>query len=514
MNTTDERNDIAAPASPPASPLAKGGHVVSWGCIVVALIFLANPMPLLVDILPDAIGFALILFALRRAVGEINAFNDLRRPTQTLLFISLSKIPALVIMLSIWGGNSGERAILAVFTLVYSIMEFIYLRTWTHEFFDAMARYGQAYHCEAALSTTGHSYRISPETLERLTLIFVFVRSLLSCLPEIALVPLTEIDLSGTKIIKWNALYPILLILACFVLLIFGIIWACYIVAYVKRIAADKEAGKRIAARITVGSRAERQNSFRLISHTFLFLSIAILLQFDIVFDEVNYIPDTLSAIFFFLSALCLNRLIGKQIPLLLTTVGYGVASVAYYTTNALFYEDYTDAMISMYQEAADAHTRLLIVSGITSLIFIVMLILFALTLRQIIERYIGLVNGGLLYERMTEKMRHATDEEKKVLDHSYSAVEKAAKREMRIKLLICTVIGVIYAATAFLNDLGARYTERVDASSDYTTGYTYLSRFGWLGAVLWLVGIAWFVLAMHFSSRMKEEAEINLIEE
>ncbi len=515
MTQSPERTNIPTPANEPViAPLARDGKVVSWGCIIAALILLCNPMPMMIDIMPDAIAYALILFGLRRAVGEITVFKDVRKPANRLLAISLLKIPALFIMLSIWGGDSSERVILAVFTFVFSIADFICLRSFTEEFFAATARYGQVYDCPAALSVGGRSFCISPEGLEKLTLIFFTVRSVLSCLPEFTLVPVDDDGLSGEVAIRWSSLYAPAVLLSCLVLIIFGIIWACYIVGYIRRVASDKDAEARIASCITVGSRAARLNSFRLISLAMTFFTVGALLQFDIVLDGINYIPDLISAVALFLSALCLHHLLGRQIPLMVITCIYGTSTVLYYIFYTMFYQEYNNGMILTSLEAANAHTLLLAFSALSSALFIAMLILFFFAIRSVTKQYTGVVNGGLLHERMVNQSMHATPEENHAIEHSYGTIEKATKRELNIKLIIMAALGGLYALLVFLDDFSSRFTETVGASPDYTPGYTYTAQYAWVGIIMWIIGALWFCFILHLTSRIKQEAEINLIDE
>ncbi len=497
----------------PACAKRKNASVVTWSSFIVAFALLVNPMPMLLDLLPDAIAYLLILFALRRAVGEIDVFNDFKKTTLKLLGISAAKIPVFFVMLNIWGGDSRQRSIVAVFTLAFSIIDFLFLRTWTHDLFDATARYGQRYNCHAALGVTGKSYRISPEKLELMTLIFFAMRSILSCLPEMTLVPMAEASI--TRAFDWNSLYPICALLAAGVVLIFGIIWCCYIIAYLSRIAKDKAASARMLADMTLGSRVERENDYRLIRITTYFLLGAVLLQADLLFDHVNYVPDVLSALLFFAAGYALFSLLGHGRITYILPLVYAVVSLAYTAFYTRFYRAYDDADLANRAEGAlGAYIPVAVTSALSGLLLITCTVLLLLSLRKTVGRYTGITQGGLTARYIDERVRHAPPAEEEALRGAYGVIAAKTRHELNIKLIVFTALGSLTAVAAMTKDLLMLVAPTPMSGLRQDPDFFTLFVYGWTGTILWICVGVWLVFTIHLCSRIRREAELNLIEE
>ncbi len=493
----------------------KAPSVVTWGGFIIAFLLLANPMPMLFDFLPDAIAYLFILIALRRAVGEIDVFNDFKKTTVKLFALTAAKIPAFFVMLNIWGGDARQRSIVAVFTLSFSIFECLFLRTWVRDLFDATARYGQRYHCNAALAECGHSYRLAPEKLEHMTLLFFLVRSILSCLPEMTLVPIPGAGGTVNATFNWNSLYPVCALAAAVVVLIFGILWCCYIIAYISRIARDKEASARMRADITLGSRAERENDFRLIRVAAYFLIGAVALQIDLLLDDVNYLPDVLSALLFFAAGYTLFSLLGHFRAAYILPLVYAGVALAYVFFQFRFYQSFDNTSLANRAEGALAAYIPIAVTGVLSgMLLIATCVLLTFVLAETIRRYTGITQGGLTARYIDERLRHSPPAEEETLRGAYGVIAAKVRRELTIKAIVLAALGGVTALCTTAKDLLMLVAPSPVTGRGQDMEFLTLFVYGWADTAIWVAVIAWLMFAVHFCSRMKKEAELNLIEE
>ena len=111
-------------------------NIVGYGSIILSLFILLNPNITLFDIAPDFIAYLILYFTLGKISNVIPHFEDARNNFLKLLWVSISKIVALFVMLSISSTHQSERSIIAVFSLAYAIIELIYIFPAFNALFD------------------------------------------------------------------------------------------------------------------------------------------------------------------------------------------------------------------------------------------------------------------------------------------------------------------------------------------------------------------------------------------
>lgn len=461
----------------------KQSNAISFGFIAAAAIILANPMPMLLDIFPDVIAYALIILALRRVSAVIPEFDEVKEDISRLALISAFKIPAFFIMMLIWGGNASQRSIVAVFCLVFAIVECCYILPSFHHFFRAFHRLGELHGCNAAVSEGEGSLRMRPERIERLTVIFFIVRSVMSCLPEMTLVPLSESG-SGSAV---NNLYPVCAILGAIAVLALGIVWCCYFIAYLMRIRADKGTTERLMNACAQNPALPSVSRVRRIRGLVIFYIIGVVCSFDLIFDKVNYLPDFAAAIAFFAAGLVLFYLLRKGGEVLIATGLYGAVSLAYWILSLKFRNAYDYSAIEYNAAARNAYHTLLYVSLAKELLLIaVCILMLRLLLRLIAEE-----TGGTRLEDWQKSAR-------------------LTRRSLSQKIITCTVFGCLTAIASFFYDLSFIATKHLPADPTHTSGYISVPMLDWLLIVVWACNILWLFFAIWFCSSLREEVQLN----
>ncbi len=495
--------------------------IITWGGFTLAFIMLINPMPMLLDLLPDALAYLIILFSLRRSIGEVDVFDDFKASTKKLLILSAVKIPSFFVMCYIWGGDPRERSIVAVFALSFAIFEFLFLRTWTHDMFNAIARYGQRYNCDAALSGRKSPdrrgfdpLRLAPEVLEIVTIVYFAIRSALACLPEICLAPYYKPE-DDPPAFNWNNFFPIAVIAAAVIGVVIGAIWLIYMGTYISRIKRDKAAEARIAGDVTIGSYAERKNTYQQITLLTFLLAAAVALQFDFVLDSTNYIPDVLSGVLFIILGFCLYSLLEKNYLLRTLPIFYTIATVFYTIYYDNYYARFTDSdFVKGISEAREAYLYVTVSGAISSILLIGVLITVVLAFTEIVKRYTGITTGGLNAIRLEEQIRHAPPAEAVTLRKAYNVIAERTKRELTVKLYVLAALGALSALSVLVVDLILFMAPPPMGVDNPVPDFKTLLAYGGVDAIAMVVIIAAFALALHIGARIRREAELNLIEE
>ena len=460
--------------------------VIGWGWILAAGVMLLNPMPMLTDVLPDALGFLFLWLAFRRVSGVVPAFQDAQEAGKRLLLITALKIPAWVMMLVIWGGDSRQRSIIAVFCLVFSIMELCYLIPWIHRLFEAFDSLGEHWGCGAALSPGEGKFRMAPEKLEKLTIAFFSVRAVLSCLPEMALVPVYDNTVEYT--FNWNAMYIPCMIAASVLVLLCGIVWYLYFAAYLRRMARDTETAARLS-RAAAATPVKRKRLFSYLTAATLCYILAVIASFDLYFDHINYLPDVIAALLFFGCGYCLYRILGGRRAVWILPLIYGGASLVHTVFFNLFFSRYSIGAIERVEAAENAYRAVLVSAGVSEALLAVTVVFLFLAFRQVIDRYTGIPEA----------------------DERYIRTEKLTRGELARKSLWTALLGCLSAGVSFFYECTLANTVDVATDPAYTSGRLTIPRLDWFPLVVYAVGLLWLILALHTSARLRQEAEIHL---
>ena len=463
--------------------------VIGWGLILAAGVFLLNPSPMLIDLLPDVIGFLLLRFALRRVASIMPSFEDVLDTENKLLLVTALRIPALFIMLGIWGKYANQRALIAVCCLVFAVIELCYLIPWVRRLFSAFYRLGEQYGCNAALETTGKHFRIAPEKLELMTIVFFCVRQALSCLPEMALVPLNDGTVEYS--VNWNTLYIPLMLIAAVIVLVFGIVWFCYFAAYIRRMASVAETDT-LLSEMSVNQQATRRSRFVTLKSATLLYLLGAAATFDIYLDGMNYTPDIIAALFFCASGVTLVRFTGEKkakwawiVPLI-----WGVAALSHTILFQHFFDEFALGASERIESARVAYNHVLFSAFANEVLMAVSSILLFLMFLKVIKNDI-----------------FSPD-----IDPHFAPVMQKTKKSLTVQSVIMTVFACLTAVASFVYELTLGNTATVRIDSEYTTRFLTLPVLDWFPLVVWSVGGIWFFLSLWVVCRLRDEAEANLL--
>ncbi len=469
------------------NPLPK----ISWKLIFVALIFLFNPNVNVIDILPDCVGYFIIVKLLTYPSDISPYFEEARATFLKLAFLNLIKIPAILVVIGSGVGRGDTTALLsfgfAVGDVILGIMAVKYL-------FDALFYLGERTEASAILAPFALSRRhtTTPEAYRSLTILFICVKCAIATLPEFLL--LTEDTVGGGYTAVNLALYPMTVVLSQLLGWILGIIWLRRGIRYTKALLSEN--GFDIAFgefyNGDLDQHFERKFRLRSLLATFTIMSFASFLAFVIRFDNLgggHLIPICLFPLVF-TYALFVSRNYFKNakalliLGLLSSLIGLGETILS-----NLFFNKYTLEDIYYFDTAKALYFPLEILSLLTSLFLIVFLVLCNKNFRTFILENTGISPSSEGY-RSVDKDYHRL-----LLRRGHLFFGCG------ILLFIIRIVDVVFYGIPqiiFTNP------------SDVTMPVVVTSALPWFSALVSGVSVVFILLAFYFFSTMKDEVKIK----
>ena len=460
--------------------------------MLVGLFLLFSPSINLFDLLPDFIGCVLILSALFDAAEVLPYFGELRDKLKTYFWVSLSRYPALFAMMSIYAGDSSQRSIITVFAVGYAIVDLICLVPAVGYFWEAFFYFGERFDCPEAIAPVG---KIKAEMLHKLTLLFFIVREAGSCLPELALVPITPGDLSSSTVSFWLTLYPKLAVGTALVVFGFGIWLFVLFCRYFSRLSKAGNADRLICERYeTDAERLNATHTFEGLRIFFLLLAVAVALGIDVIFDRINVLPDFFSAVLVVISLLFLcrrfNGLCNGRYAALIGV--YAVISAVTTVLNNYFFSNYTiDDLANGVPAANRLYVILSVSGGIEAAFAVASAFLLFRVLVRLIPFSVGTLGRGL--SRQTEE------------------IEQSLHRESVFLL----TVSILSAVATFTGILLTRLTQSVEILRDPETGLTtpiLINRVDWFWLVPLVLSLIQLTAVLHLTGRLRDEAREKYI--
>lgn len=281
--------------------------------IGLGLLFFLNPNITVVDVFPDFIGCLLIISGLGALRDISDSLEAARRDFLRMFWVSLSHIPAFMLMVFISASFLNEKTSILVFSFVYGVVEFILINNALTSFIDGFIYIGERYNGDSCFYEKKKNGKcIDVSHLRFFTLVFLLVTKGLSIAPN--LVYLYDTSLGYGEVFTQFAVNPVSFIgpitALCFIpALAVGVVWAKRTYGYVRGIRSDFEFVERVDAVLSDKSiQSTSVYRFRRTSTALCLLIAAVIFSVDFYIDEFNIIPDIISALLMLASALYMKR--------------------------------------------------------------------------------------------------------------------------------------------------------------------------------------------------------------
>ncbi len=455
------------------------------GLLIGAAIFLFNPNVNLLDILPDCIGFLLLIAAISRAADLVPHFEEARRGFMRLFWITLIKIPAYFAVVSVIGDNMDNRVMITLVTLVFGVVEIIFSISAMSEFFSAMDYLGARF---GAFSASG---AVAKDTA-RITYIWIIAKQLLAFLPELC--HLSSYEYAGYVDFSRNIAeyYYFFVGSAVFLALLGGVVYLAFTVSFSTTLSQDESLAPLLAKIRADNARPLRGESrIRRIKLGLSLFAAGAGCTINLYFDNINYLPNFLTALLFAAAALVLLPLTKRAVAPLVISLCALPISVTAYVLRELFFAEYSYAALGHVRAADMLYTACECFFTLEAVFFALYLFLFAFLLLSVVHNETGYRADNI---------------------HNYSS-HLSLHAALCRKTVILTAFGVLASiantADVFLRRITDSYAQ-ADPDGGLPLQDVIMPIYGGFWIVALAAAVGFFLYALYYASVMTSEVSLK----
>ena len=355
--------------------------------VIASLFFFFNPDINVIDILPDFVGYILLIMGLSQFAMINDYINDAYIKFKKMIFVSGLKMVSPILIFGVFPDKEIPTGCL-LFAFSFAVIELILLIPAYNDLFEGiiylLGRHG------GNIALLKNKRKPLAEKVKGFTIAFVIIKSLCAVLPE--MLSLTTTDYTENFVMYLYDFIVHFRVIGFTVGLVFGLVWLVRTNKFFKEIKKDTEFVSRlneIFEQITV----DRVGVFiqRNLSRAALVLIAASLLCVDLHMPDYNIIPDAVAAIIFFVGAYMLKNYVSHYKKMAIASVGYFIFSICASVYKCLFLEEYGFFTAANYKE--EAYFMFMKMSGFTvieNIAFLAVVFFLILSMRELVANHTG----------------------------------------------------------------------------------------------------------------------------
>lgn len=358
-------------------------------------VFLFDPFISVMDLLPDALGYLLMLLGLSRLADLDERLSEACKGLRYLALIGVARLVSLFLTFGLVSPTEQPVFVLLIlFTL--GVLDCIILIPMWKNFCGGILYLGSRHDATVMFDREGRKGRIRVRnTVERYTactVIFFVLREVLAILPEVTVLSHEKGGVEvgdATRFYDFVGLYRIV---GGGISLILGVIWLVMTVRFIRKLKSDTPFFETLAHkyRTEVLSRGDLF-ARRAVRGSLLCLLVASVLALDVYLDHVNILPDILAALFLILSVVILRPYAGKNVPALLAASGFGVISaVSWYLQVSGYFTQGDFAYILRSDEIHQRWQNVLSLESLSAALLVVAVVFILRGLNTMVKRHTG----------------------------------------------------------------------------------------------------------------------------
>jgi hypothetical protein len=368
---------VKLPGGRKANPVARAFARCAAGAL-----FLLNPNFHLIDLLPDAIGYLLIVLGLRAIEPVSPSIEEARARFSMLLRVSVVRITALPLTFVV---GYDEKTFILVFTFAFALVETIYLLPAFHYLYDGTSylalRYGSA------------PAKTKPPRI--ISAVFAVGRAALNVLPELQYLPMQyeeDLGLNPTyQPFRLSQLSHMLILVNIVFTLLLATIWVIRFRGYLKRLRRDSALDESMTAELAAQPRDAGAELLRRLKPALSLITVAMFACLDFYADGYNLIPDVISALLLLAAAMYLYR--AKECTRTLPAIAsvYTGLTAVLGVLNYVYAGKYYAFATVKQPDALRVQAVQTIYAGVCSAVFVALMCMLCLALIGVTSRHAGL---------------------------------------------------------------------------------------------------------------------------
>ena len=393
------------------------------GYLIVAAFFLFNPNIVIIDFIPDFIGYLFLIAGLSQLADLNHHMEEAVGLFKRMFIVSLAQFLSIFLVFGILPSREIPSALMLI-CFAFGALELILLIPAFKVMFDGFTYLGSRHESVAIFKrkkltpTAKVKERFGMTATAKaslMTMIFIISKPILTFAPEILELfdanvnpnlPVNFYRFASTfRLISWVFLLPV------------GILWVVTFVRYVRSVINDKpfiaELSQKYTNEITPKTFLFVQRSIKL---AFVILAVALAFNVDFYVDYASVLPDFISPIILIVMLFVVKKSAKVPVGSYIFAVGYMLASLATYVANVYFYSNHTLSMTFLYPEAYNAFLTLAILKCVDSALFVGMVISLLPILSKIIMENTGFMPIGTANYNAEDKIKYIHEMLKKKL--------------------------------------------------------------------------------------------------
>ncbi len=357
------------------------------GLLPIGAIFLCEPtLGGTVDVLPDAIGYLLMMIGLR-ALADLNDYME----NAITLCKRMMIVSACRFLSAFWlfgFCTPKERPVTTLLiSFIASVFELIFLTGAFKAMFDGFLYLGSRHDGTAMF---GDKQKNATARMWKVTLVFIIAKAVVTTLPEFSSLTLSSYDDASPLRFLYNYI-SLLRTFSVIILIPMGLVWVVCFCRYIRSVLKDEP----FLSALTEKYKAEvlpREDIFlrRAIGAGTIILSIGMCFSLDIYIDYISLLPDFLCPIILLFGFVLLKPYIGKNVYFPICAVAHTVTSAAVFFYSIYFYDHFTMSLALYSEKALLAYYTFCILKITDSMFFGAMMLSLLPSIRHIIVSYTG----------------------------------------------------------------------------------------------------------------------------
>ncbi len=378
------------------------------GLILVSFLFFCNPDIVVLDPLPDVIGYILLSLGLSSLAYLNDHFDRSARLFCRMIALSAGRIVFMIVLFGLVQGNERPTTIL-LGNFVFGVLElmtllpaykqlfegFVYVGsrggvgdasvfrpTWGRRVFSLFIRRKSEFDSANTEVTLG-------ESTSFITALFVILKVVLGVLPEFT--ALTDHEYSKFNFYNYVTLFRLPAIGAGVLL---GALWLICILVYFGRVLRDGELIRYLRERyeqdILPNTELFVAKRYKLGS---FFLFLGVILSLDLPMDGINVLPDVLCALCLITGIAVLRKYLSAWKQSVAVLSAYALISLVDTGWQIWFFKikDFSVSGIIKNSEVYDAHVVAIVISVLSALVFVLAMLSVLNCVREIVRQHTGL---------------------------------------------------------------------------------------------------------------------------
>ena len=390
------------------------------GLITASLFFLFNPDIIVLDLIPDAIGYILMCLGLSQLSLLNETLSDALSRFKKMIWVSVGRFASLIFIFGLSDATNQPYSFL-LFSFSFLILDLIFLvPAYKYLFAGILELSGRHGGTVAYFRKNGRGLSYAEKT-SMLSVIFVIVKSASATLPEFISLVTTEYTDSFVMYL-YDYVY-IFRTMGMIISLVFGIVWLCKTSKFFVELKKEEPFLEELRVSLE-DNIISREGIFirRTLKTVIAVLMVGAVFCIDFHVGsvniisrsstEVNIIPDAVAALLFAVAAYMLRYYIKDYKRTLISSLIYMAVSIVGSAMKLYFIAkfDYYTA-VNKVDEAYYLFNAMCAVTIIENIMFIVTVVMLSLMLKEVIKKYTGYAayEGGLNSERITALQKDLT---------------------------------------------------------------------------------------------------------